>query len=195
MTDDRATSPAPAGRSGNVSPALPANDPAALAAVEEVAAARAALADELAMLRSSARAAVDVRAKVRRNPGKTAAVVGGASFLAVGGPRKLFRAAKRRVVGEPEPLPASLLPDEVEKAVRALGDDGAKVRGALERGFAGWLDATAKDRRAEARQRSVVNLAMKIGMPVATRAAREVVSRALRETGRGDGPGEDTSTR
>jgi hypothetical protein len=190
MTEGRTPPPPdrPAGRpAGRVAPAALASDPAAKAAAAEVAAARDALTGELSALRASARAAVDVRAKVRRNPGKAAAAVGGASFLAVGGPRKVFRAVKRRVVGEPEPLPASLLPDEVEKAVRALGDDGAKVRGALERGFAGWLGATAKDRRAEARQRSVVNLAMKIGVPAASRAAREVVSRALRATGPGGG--------
>jgi len=194
MTDERIPLP-PDRPAGRVTQAALATDPAALAAAAEVAAAREALTGELATLRSSARAAVDVRAKVRRNPGKAAAVVGGASFLAVGGPRRLLRAVKRRVVGEPEPLPASLLPDQVEKAVRALGDDGARVRGALERGFAGWLDATAKDRRAEARQRSLVNLAMKIGMPVATRAAREAVGRALRETSAGEKPGGDTPVR
>ena len=188
MTEGRIPPP-PDRPSGRIAPAALATDPTAKAAAAEVAAAREALTGEIATLRASARAAVDVRARVRRNPGKTAAAVGAASFLAVGGPRRLFRAVKRRVVGEPEPLPASLLPDEVEKAVRALGDDGAKVRGALERGFSGWLDMTAKDRRAEARQRSVVNLAMKIGMPVATRAARVAVSRALRETGAGDRPG------
>jgi hypothetical protein len=180
---------------GRVAPAALASDPTAKAAAAEVAAAREALTGELATLWASARAAVDVRAKVRRNPGRTAAVVGGASFLAVGGPRRVFRAVKRRLVGEPEPLPVSLLPDEVEKAVRALGDDGAKVRGALERGFAGWLDATEKDRRAEGRQRSVVNLAMKIGLPVASRAAREAVSRALRETVAVDRPGGGKPTR
>ncbi len=194
MTEGRTPSP-PDRPAGRVAPAALAGDPTAKAAAVEVAAAREALAGELATLRASARAAVDVRAKVRRNPGKTAAVVGGASFLAVGGPRRVFRAVKRRVVGEPEPLPPSLLPDEVEKAVRALGDDGAKVRGALERGFAGWLDATAKDRRAEARQRSAVRLAMKIGVPVASRVAREAVSRALRETSAKDRPGGGTPTR
>jgi hypothetical protein len=166
MTEVRTPTPPdlPVGRpSGRIAPAALATDPAAKAAATEVAAARAALTVELVTLRASARAAVDVKARVRRNVGKTAAAVGGAAFLAVGGPRRAFRAVKRRVVGEPEPLPASLLPEEVEKAVRALGDDGAKVRGALERGFAGWLGATAKDRKSEDRQRSVVNLAMKIG--------------------------------
>ncbi len=37
-------------------------------------------------------------------------------------------------------LPKSLLPDEVDKALRALGDDGTKVRGALERNFADYLE-------------------------------------------------------
>ncbi len=38
------------------------------------------------------------------------------------------------------PLPESMLPEEVERAVRALGSDGDRVRGALERSFAGYLD-------------------------------------------------------
>ena len=156
-------------------------------AAAEVAAARDALHEELATLGASAKAAVDIKAKVRRSPGKAAAAVGGAAFVAVGGPRRTFRALKRRIAGEPEPLPPSLLPEEVEKSVRALGEDGAKVRGALERGFAGWLDATAKDRKAEARQRSLVNLAMKIGLPIASKAAQQAVSRAMREgVGRGE---------
>jgi hypothetical protein len=152
-------------------------------AVAELAAARAALGEEVGALVASTRAALDIKARIRRSPAKAAAVVGGATFVAVGGPRRVLRAVKRRVVGEPDPLPPSLLPDEVEKAVRALGDDGAKVRGALERGFAGWLDATAKDRKAESRQRSLVNLAMKIGRPVATKAARQALDGMLREPG------------
>ena len=49
-----------------------------------VLAARAALGDELEVLEASARVAVDVPAKIRRSPGKTAAVVGGAAFVVVG---------------------------------------------------------------------------------------------------------------
>ncbi len=189
------STPPPDRPTGRIAPAALAIDPAATAAAAEVAAAREALAGELTTLRASARAAVDVKAIVRRSPGKAAAAAGGAAFLAVGGPRRIFRRVKRRIVGEPEPLPASLLPEEVEKAVRALGDDGGKVRGALERGFAGWLDATAGDRKAEARQRSIVNLAMKVGLPVAARAAREAVTRALRETGAGWRPGRSSGDR
>ena len=40
---------------------------------------------------------------------------------------------RTRSFGRPDPLPKSMLPEEVDKALRALGDDGTKVRGALER--------------------------------------------------------------
>jgi hypothetical protein len=171
----------------SVDAGLPA-DPQVRAAALEVAAARAALEGELTALRASARAAVDLKAKVRRHPGRSAAIAGGAAFLALGGPRRLLRSLKRRVVGPPEPLPSSLLPDEIERAVRALGDDGARVRGALERGFAGYLEATSKDRKADSRRRSLVRLAAAIGLPVATRAAREAAMRLVREAGRAAEP-------
>jgi len=154
------------------------------AARREAVAARAGLADEVERLRASARSAVDVRARVKRNPGKAAAVAAGAAFAVAGGPKRAFRAVKRRVVGQPEPLPESLLPDEVDRAIRALGDDGGKVRGALERGFADYLDATAGDRKAAARSRSVSRLALRIGTPVATRAAQQVLRRVLERSDR-----------
>ena len=39
-----------------------------------------------------------------------------------------------------------MLPKEIEKTLRALGDDGEKVRGALERDFAAYAKQRAKDR-------------------------------------------------
>lgn len=113
----------------------------------QVLAARAALDGELERLEASARAAVDVPAKVRRNPAKTAGIAAGAGFLLVGGPQKLFRRAKRVVMGPPEPLPKSMLPKEIDKAVSALGEDGDKVRGTLEREFAAYLEQTAPARK------------------------------------------------
>ena len=156
---------------GAVSPADAANLAAALA---EIQAARQALDDERARLGSAARSAVDVRQKVRRNPGKTAGLVGGAAFLAAGGPRRLLRGVRRRVFGAPEPLPASLLPEQVERAVRALGDDGAKVRGALEREFAEYL-ATTRGKRRSAVRRALVSIAL----PVVRRAASDATKRAF----------------
>lgn len=141
--------PAPARLSWAERGAVSSADPAELeAALAEVRLARTGLFDETIRLEATLRDAVDIKAKVRRNPKKAAAIAGGAAFLAVGGPRRVLRRARRAVFGSPDPLPTGLLPDQVEKAVRALGDDGAKVRGALERDFASYLASTRKgDRR------------------------------------------------
>ena len=117
------------------------------AARAQVLAARETLADELERLEASARTAVDVPAKVRRNPGKAVGVAAGAGFLLVGGPKRVFRRAKRAVLGPAEPLPTSMLPKEIDKAIRELGDDGEKVRGTIEREFASYLEQTAPQRK------------------------------------------------
>jgi hypothetical protein len=116
------------------------------AARDRVLAARAILGDELETLEASVRTALDVPAKVRRNPGRVAAAAGAAAFVGLRGPQRLFRRTKRAVFGAPDPLPESMLPDDVERALRALGDDGAKVRGALERDFAAYAKQAARDR-------------------------------------------------
>jgi len=115
------------------------------AARDRVLAARAALGDELDALEASARAAIDIPAKIRRSPAKAAAVAGSAGFLVLGGPRRLFRAANRAVRGPSAELPKRMLPDEIEKTLRKLGDDGDKVRGALERDFADYAKQAAKE--------------------------------------------------
>ena len=117
------------------------------AARAQVLAAREALGDELERLEASARTAVDVPAKVRRHPGRAVGVAAGAGFLLVGGPKRVFRRAKRVVFGPPEPLPTSMLPKEIDKAIRDLGDDGEKVRGTIEREFATYLEQTAPQRK------------------------------------------------
>ena len=98
------------------------------AARAQVLAARQALDEELVRLEASARAAADVPAKVRRNPVKAAGLAAGAGFVVVGGPQRLFRRAKRAVVGPQEPLPKSMLPEEIEKSLKRMGKDGDKVR-------------------------------------------------------------------
>ena len=116
------------------------------AARDRVLAARAALGDELEALEASARAAVDIPAKVRRSPAKAAAIAGSAGFMVLGGPRRLFGAARRAVFGPTADLPKAMLPNEIEKTLRKLGDDGDKVRGALERDFAAYAKEVEKDR-------------------------------------------------
>jgi hypothetical protein len=141
------------------------------AARDRVLAARASLGDELETLEASARAAADVPAKIRRSPGKAAAIVGGTAFLALGGPKRVFRAGRRAVTGAPEPLPKSMLPKEVDKALRALGDDGAKVRGTLERDFAAYAKQAQRDR---ASVRTL--LLLTVGRPLLSAAAKSAGS-------------------
>jgi hypothetical protein len=114
------------------------------AARERVLAARSDVALEIERLEVSARAAVDVPAKIRRNPVRTAAIVGGAGFVALGGPRRLFRRARAAIVGPEAPLPEQLLPEEIEKALKRLGTDGDRVRGVLERDFADYVKTAHK---------------------------------------------------
>jgi hypothetical protein len=137
------------------------------AARDRVIVARGDLEDELIALEASFRDAIDIPAKIKRSPAKAAAVVGGLGFVALKGPQRVFRTAKRTITGAPKPLPDSMLPDEIERALRGLGDDGDKVRGALERDFASYVGKKSKERR-DTRNLLLLNLAR----PLVTRGAR-----------------------
>ena len=140
------------------------------AARTEVVAARQALATESARMGTATRAAVDIPARIRRAPAKSAAVAGGAAFVVLGGPRRVVRRLRRAVRGEPAPMPSSMLPKEIDKAIRSLGSDGDAVRGALERSFAGYLAKNGK-----LTDRSVRG------------ATEEAIATAIRTAGRGVG--------
>jgi hypothetical protein len=149
------------------------------AALAQVVAARAELAEDLDQLEAAGRAAVDIPAKIRRAPGKAAGVAAGAAFVALGGPKRVFRRAKRAVTGREEELPSELLPKEVEKTLRKLGTDGRKVRGTLEREFANYLDTRAKERKKEGIVAAGVALAMGVLRPVTIKAGKTLAERAL----------------
>src|SRR5262249_58782037 len=76
------------------------------AALEAVVAARADFDDQVDRLEAAGRAAVDVPAKVRAHPGRAAGIAAGGAFLAVGGPKRVFRRAKRAITGKEEELPS-----------------------------------------------------------------------------------------
>ncbi len=116
------------------------------AARERVLAAREGLATELDRLEASARAAADIPSKVKKSPAKAAAIAGGAGFLVLGGPKRLFKRAKAAIVGPEPELPERMLPDDVEKVLRKLGSDGDRVRGTLERDFADYVERAQKKR-------------------------------------------------
>ncbi len=175
------------------------------AALEAVLASRASLDEEVDRLEASARAAVDIKAKIRRNPVKTAGIASAVGFVAVGGPKRLFRRAKRAVVGPEEPLPASLLPKEIDAALRKLGTDGDTVRGTIERDFSAYLDEHAKERKSRDVTAVLLALILGVGRGFALRGGRRVAEqlmatdpKAYREqweklrAARGKGPGGGT---
>jgi hypothetical protein len=105
---------------------------------QEVVDARQAAASELDDLAESVRAAVDIPAKVRRNPLKTAGLATGAAFLAVGGPKRLLKRVEKRVL--PRRQVRRLLPEEIDRTVDNLPEeDREEVRAHLERDFARYV--------------------------------------------------------
>lgn len=145
-----------------------------LAARAEVLAARAALDGEIERLEAAGRAAVDIPAKVRANPARTAGLAAGAGFLLLGGPGRLFRGARNAVFGPPDPLPKSMLPDEIEKALRTLGKDGDRVRGTIEREFARYLKKTSKERTDRDLGGFAALMLTLLAKPAATRIGRQL---------------------
>ncbi len=159
--------------------------PGVVAARHEARTALAALDDELDRLQASALAAVDIPAKMRRNPVRTAGVAAGAGFILVGGPLKVLRRARNAVFGKPDPLPRSMLPREIDKAVSELGTDGARVRGTIEREFAAYLREKAPERKERDLTGTVSSLLAQAATPVARRLGRQLAEQLLAP----DGPG------
>lgn len=153
------------------------------AALAEVVAARADLGEQVDRLEAAGRAAIDVPAKVRANPVQAAGIAAGGAFLAVGGPKKLFRRARRAITGKEPDLPSELLPKDVEKALRKIGTDGSKVRGTLERDFAKYLDERAKERKKEGVTAALTGLALSALRPIAIRTGKQVAERMLDPNG------------
>jgi hypothetical protein len=122
-------------------------DETTAAARQQVVEARAALLDELDELEAAARDAIDVPAKIRRNPVKFAAGAGGLTFLIVGGPQRTARRVVRVLRGPRPPAPKVVLPDEVERLVMDLGGDTSQIRARLDREFADFLGQQKKSGR------------------------------------------------
>jgi hypothetical protein len=137
-------------------------------------ASRGTLEDEVIRLEASARAAVDIPAKIRRAPARTAGLAAGAVFVAAGGPKRVIRRMVRAVRGPEAELPKSMLPKEVDKTLRKLGTDGDKVRGTIEREFADYLEAKAPERRSRDLGATASTLAGSVLGPVTKRVGRQL---------------------
>jgi hypothetical protein len=149
------------------------------AALEALVAARADFETEVDRLEAAGRAAVDVPAKVRANPAKAAGVAAGGAFLAVGGPKRVFRRARRAITGKEAELPSELLPKDIEKALKGMGTDGRKVRGTLERDFAKYLEDRKKERAKEGVVAGVTGLLVTALRPIATKGGKQLAERML----------------
>lgn len=147
------------------------------AARAEVLAARQGLEDEVVRLEAAGRAALDIPARLRREPAKVGGAAVGAAFLLLGGPKRVLRGARRAIFGPDADLPKSMLPDEVEKVLRRLGSDGDKVRGTVEREFAAFL-AERAPRRREADLRGLAGALIGNALrPASVRVGREFAER------------------
>jgi hypothetical protein len=147
------------------------------AARKGVDAARANVETELDGLNTSVRAAVDIPAKIRRNPVPTVGAATGAAFLLLGGPRRVAKSVEKRLFPKRYTRPPTVLPRDVERTLDRLPEeDRDLVRGHLERDFATYLrDQHAKD-PPNARTAAWKTYDLLLGT-VGARAARELVKR------------------
>jgi hypothetical protein len=107
---------------------------------QEVVHARTALAAEVDDLGVATRAALDIPAKIRRNPVRTAGLAGGAAFLAVGGPKRVLKAVERRVAPTRQQRLEGILPKDVARTIDRIGGNAEAVRDQLERDFRAYLE-------------------------------------------------------
>jgi hypothetical protein len=146
------------------------------AARARVLAARGELEDEIVRLEAAGRSAVDIPSKIRREPAKTAGLAAGTAFLVAGGPRRLFRRARRAIQGPEADMPKSMLPKEVDRELKKLGSDGDKVRGTLEREFAKYLDEHREARENRDLGAIAALLLSQVAKPLTQRATQRFVS-------------------
>jgi hypothetical protein len=155
------------------------------AARAEVVARRQLLLDEVVRLEAAGRSAVDIPGKMRRSPGRTAALAAGTAFLVLGGPRRTFRAVRRAVLGPRADLPKSMLPGQIDTALRALGDDGEAVRGAIERDFAAYLERSQPERKARDLAATISELGGNLLRPASAEAGKRMAKELFATDGGG----------
>ena len=154
--------------------------PEVVEAMAELDAARAGVGAALDELTSATQSALDVPAKIRRNPMKTAALVGGTGFLLVGGPRRVARYVSRRILpARPDPNDG-LLPPEIE---RVLKDSGVakdpEVRRALNKDFADYLKQKGKYQPEPSAATAFWRTFDHVAGPLGTAGARIMVQRLM----------------
>ncbi len=144
---------------------------------QELERARLGVSSELDQLADSTRTALDIPAKIKRNPVQTAGVVGGAAFLVLGGPRRAAKAVEKKFFPKRYYRPPTVLPKDVERSISKLPPgDQDMVRGHLERDFAAYLQREHTAEPANARQSVWKTYDLLVGI-IGAAAARELVKR------------------
>ena len=154
--------------------------PEVVEAMAELEAARAGLADSLDELSTATHSALDVPAKIKRNPAKTAALVGGTGFLLAGGPRRVVRFVGRRVLPRRPDRYEGLLPPEIEKVLKDTGvAKDPEVRRAINKDFAEYLKKKGKYEPEPNAAASFWRTFDKVVGPLGTAGARVMVQRLM----------------
>ncbi len=149
-------------------------------AMAQLAVTRTELSASLDQLADATHSALDVPAKIKRNPAKTAALVGGTGFLLVGGPRRVARFVGRRIF-PPRPDPhAGILPPEIEKVLKDSGvAKDPEVRRALNKDFAEYLKKKGKYEPEPNAAASFWRTFDRVAGPLGTAGARIMVQRLM----------------
>jgi hypothetical protein len=144
---------------------------------QELTDARRAVETELDDLGSAARAAVDIPAKIRRNPVRTVGLAGGATFLFLGGPKRAAKAVEARFFPKRAEQRDRALPKNVQATLTRLEPaEREKVEAHLERDFAAYLNKEHPKEPANARQSLWKTYDMLLGV-VGLAAAREMAKK------------------
>jgi hypothetical protein len=150
-------------------------------ALAGVKAAREGVATELDNLNASVRAAVDIPAKIKRNPVPTLGAAGGAAFLLLGGTKRVARDVEKRLFPKRYSRPPKVLPRDIEKSLDRLPEeDRDRVRAHLERDFAAYLRDEHANDPPNARNSAWKTYELLLGT-VGARAAREMVKYLFEE--------------
>jgi uncharacterized membrane protein YgcG len=153
------------------------------AARAEVVARRQLLLDEVVRLEAAGRSAIDIPAKIRHSPAKVAVLAAGTIFMVAGGPKKTYNLVRRAILGPNADLPKSMLPEQIDKALRALGEDGDRVRGVIEREFVDYLEKNKPVRDARDLRGTVSELGGNILRPVSAEVGKRLVTELFKPEG------------
>jgi hypothetical protein len=144
------------------------------AARAEVVASRQLLLEEATRLQAVSRGTFDLPGRLVRQPARIGLAAAGLAFLVLRGPQRVYRGLRRIFLGPRANMPKSMLPKEIDKALRALGSDGEQVRGVLEREFAEYLERDRPRREARDVRGTVSELGGNLLRPITREAGKRM---------------------